>query len=344
MRHLRQCFLVAALLIATVFVLIEWRGILLPIVIAVMVWYIINALSHGFRRVGIGRRHMPHWLALGSSTLIVFVGGIFLADLFVESAQVLATAAPSFENRLDGLVANVAASVGLKALPTSAQLVSDIDVSALAESAAGSLAAAFFDVILIVFYVLFLLAQQRYMPRKMDLIVADPSRRQRLEGIIDRIQHDIQRYILVMVIQAVIIGVLTYVVLTLVGVEFAALWSMVVALLSFLSTIGTVIGIALPALITLLQFGTLTPFLIVLASLAVMQILVSNLIQPAMMGKSLNLSPFVVLVALAVWTTIWGAAGAVLSVPITIAAVIIMANVPSLRPVAILLSLDGEVK
>jgi hypothetical protein len=75
--------------------------------------------------------------------------------------------------------------------------------------------------------------------------------------------------------------------------------------------------------------------------LACIQFLIGNVVEPKMMGRALNLSPFVIIVSLTFWTTVWGLVGAFLSVPITAAAVILCRNIQPLRWFAILLSADG---
>jgi AI-2 transport protein TqsA len=65
-------------------------------------------------------------------------------------------------------------------------------------------------------------------------------------------------------------------------------------------------------------------------------------VQPRMQGRSLNLDPIVVLLALAFWGAVWGVVGAFLSTPLTVAAMAILAEFRSSRPIAVLLSSDGR--
>jgi predicted PurR-regulated permease PerM len=62
-----------------------------------------------------------------------------------------------------------------------------------------------------------------------------------------------------------------------------------------------------------------------------------------MMGRAFNLSPFVVLLSLAVWSTLWGLPGALLAVPMTASLVLVLAEIQSTRPVAVMLSASGRV-
>ncbi|NBP74184.1 MAG: AI-2E family transporter, partial [Alphaproteobacteria bacterium] len=73
------------------------------------------------------------------------------------------------------------------------------------------------------------------------------------------------------------------------------------------------------------------------------QLVIGNVLEPRMMGKSLNLSSLVVIVSLAVWGSIWGVTGMFLSVPITVVLMIVLAEFKQTRPIAILLSADGKV-
>ena len=79
-----------------------------------------------------------------------------------------------------------------------------------------------------------------------------------------------------------------------------------------------------------------------LVLLMAVQTYVGNILEPRMIGKSVNLSSFVVLLALVFWTTIWGLPGAILSIPLTSVLVILLAENPSTRPLAIMFTSDGD--
>jgi predicted PurR-regulated permease PerM len=83
-------------------------------------------------------------------------------------------------------------------------------------------------------------------------------------------------------------GVLSYAILEWVGVDFAAVWALLIFMLNFIPNIGSILGMMLPALLTLVQFDTLTPFLIITFGLGAVQFVIGNLAEPALMGKSLG--------------------------------------------------------
>ncbi|MDP4880420.1 MAG: AI-2E family transporter, partial [Opitutales bacterium] len=94
--------------------------------------------------------------------------------------------------------------------------------------------------------------------------------------------------------------------------------------------------------LTLVQFDTLGPFIITASVLTALQFCIGSLLEPKLMGNRLNLSPIVILLSLGLWGSIWGIPGMFLCVPITVIIMIICSYFPSSRPVAILLSGNGE--
>ena len=112
-------------------------------------------------------------------------------------------------------------------------------------------------------------------------------------------------------------------------------------LLAYIPTIGSLLGVVFPALMALLQFGGGSEFLTIAVGLGAAQLVIGNVLEPRMMGKSLNLSSLVVIISLAVWGSIWGVTGMFLSVPITVLLMIVLAEFVN-RPIAILLSADGK--
>ena len=139
------------------------------------------------------------------------------------------------------------------------------------------------------------------------------------------------------------LGVVTWAIMAFCGMEFAVFWGVLIALLNYVPYIGSFLSIFLPAVFAILQFGSLGQVLSVMVPLSVVQFLNGNFLDPYLMGNSLNLSPFVILVSLTVWSALWGISGAFLAVPMTAVMVMIFAEFPGTRPFAVLLSRKGDV-
>nr|WP_306303376.1 AI-2E family transporter [Pseudovibrio denitrificans] len=114
-------------------------------------------------------------------------------------------------------------------------------------------------------------------------------------------------------------------------------------LLNYIPTIGSLIAVIFPSLLSLVYFDTLTPFIAITLGLGAVQFILGNLVEPRLMGTQLNISPLVIMISLSFWGALWGVIGMVLCVPLVVLAIIICAQFPSSRPIAILLSGDGNV-
>jgi predicted PurR-regulated permease PerM len=99
-----------------------------------------------------------------------------------------------------------------------------------------------------------------------------------------------------------------------------------------------------PAAVAIAQFGDLGVVVLLAVLLSLLQFVNGNLLDPYLMGGSLNLSPFVIVLSLAVWTALWGVPGALLAVPFAAILVIVFSESEATRPIAILLSRDGRLR
>jgi len=196
---------------------------------------------------------------------------------------------------------------------------------------------------IILIYVLFLMIEQRSFDQKMKAMFDDDRREKEFRALLHHMQSQIQSYLWIKTAMSLLTGVISYAILLAVGVDFAAFWAFVIFLLNYIPTIGSLLGVVFPALLTLVQFSTPVPFVIVVAALGVTQMTIGNFIEPRVMGSTLNLSPLVVILSLVIWGSLWGIVGAILCVPITVIGMIVFAHFEKTRPIAVLLSGNGKI-
>ena len=99
----------------------------------------------------------------------------------------------------------------------------------------------------------------------------------------------------------------------------------------------------MPIMFALTTAPTLHQPILVAIGLIGLQILLGNIIEPKLTGKTLNLSTLAILINLVFWGMIWGIAGMFFSVPLLVATFIITAQFDSTRWIAVLLSADGKI-
>jgi AI-2 transport protein TqsA len=148
----------------------------------------------------------------------------------------------------------------------------------------------------------------------------------------------IGEYLTVKTLINLILGGLSLAVLWVMGVDFALFWAIAIAFMNYIPYVGSYIGVALPAIFSLAQFGQLSTSLILTGLLIVAQMVVGNVVEPRVIGRQLNLSPFVVIVSLLFWTSLWGVPGAILAIPMTSVLVIALSSFPQTRFMAVLMA------
>lgn len=334
--------LVFGILVMTVAVLVQGRSVLIPIAIAVIFWYLQASLAKTLSGIRIGGRLLPGWLCLTIAVLIVIVGAVLAIELVGTSVAELKKSAPTYEANLKRALGTLSAKVGYEIAPALSKAVSNIGMTDLIIRLAGTVAGFAMNVLVVTVYVIFLMVEAQSFDAKLNRIYPDEKRRGEVSRLLGLIQTQIRRYIGVQFAMGLLAAVITWVTLRLVGVDFAVLWAFIIFLLSFIPTIGTMLGIVFPAAMTLVQFGALKEFLIVVGVLGAAQLAINNWLQPQLASKSLNLSPFAIIVGLSIAGAIWGVVGALICVPIMVIAGIIMSHFPKSLPIAIAMSSDGN--
>jgi predicted PurR-regulated permease PerM len=177
----------------------------------------------------------------------------------------------------------------------------------------------------------------------MQKMFPDAKQQKWVLTIIDRINQKTKTYLWVKTFLAVLGGVVSYIFFKAVGLNFAEFWAVMIFFLGYIPTIGTILGVIFPALLCLVQFESIVPFLIISIGCGATHFFIGNILEPKLLGDSMNLSTFVILFSLVLWSSLWGVIGAFLSVPITMVLLIVCAEFPETRPIAVALSARGKV-
>lgn len=318
--------------------------ILIPISLAVLIWFMINALASGVRQIpwlGPRVRDSVSLLVSFILTLSLFgwVIGLVVANLG-EIGDRMSQAGP----QLQALLRQLEAQVGLEEEINIEELFSGLRL----ESVVGRIASAIGDLAsqtgTVLLYVIFLLLDQPFYKAKLQALFPNDGRRREANHVLAKIGSDVRTYIGLMTTASLIVGLTTYIVLEWFQVDAAPFWGFLAFLLNYIPTIGTFVGVGLPTLYTLVQFGAGSELLVIFVVLTTVQMVVGNVLVPRWMGDRLNLSQFVVILSLIVWGAMWGVTGMFLAVPLTMIVVIVLARFEQTRWLAILLSLRGRVE
>jgi predicted PurR-regulated permease PerM len=327
---------------AGTYALVVAKDLLIPLVLAIFLWLLIGVVTDAFARIPVGKRTLPRPLAFAASLLIVVVGIMLISNLVGTSLYDVAKAAPAYQERFQELIAAGFERFGIEEPRTVREMLDELDLSTVITTSAAWLAGLVGRTGLVAVYLVFLFIEQRLWGKKIEALAPDPERRKNLLSVLSRIRSDTAKYVGVKSATSFLTAALGYLVMKMVGLDYAAFWALLLFILNFIPNIGSIVATALPSLVALLQFDTLGRFFIVLGGIAVVQFLVAYVVEPRAIGQALNMSPLVILLSLVVWWTLWGIAGMFLCVPIMVIGMIVLARFPQTRPIAILMSKDGE--
>jgi len=317
------------------------RDFLIPIALALLLFTLDVALIRRLESITIGGWAPPRWVSYLLGNCVMIVGMVVLALVISGQLEAMKEAGPRFAARLEYLLAQVTTLIGDRQAANLIGSIEDIDLGAWISGLIDAVSGLFGVVSLVLAYLVFMLAERGAFAEKLPRLCTSPEEAARLSAILRSISESVQQYMWINTLTSVMSGALAYVVLKLVGVEFAVFLALFVFLVNFIPNIGSILAVILPTLVAVVQFDTLMPAVIVAVVYGGGDAIIGNVVQPAMQGKSLNLSTIMVMISLSFWSAMWGGVGAFMAVPLTMVTMIVCAEVPALRSVAILLSSDG---
>lgn len=333
--------LATALVLMVGWLLVIGRPILLPVMTAVISVYILTTAAEA-----IGRMPILGRLSLFIRHLIVLLGFaaalVGLALVISVTLTQLTRVMPTYQDNLEALIVKIADVLDVESHPTWEDIktlsLDQLDLQGLLVRVLGGVTSLGLSVFFVIVYAGFLLGERHLFAAKLNAAFPRRGQAEQTEQIIREINRKIGDYLAVKTLINIILGVISFVILWGMGVDFALFWAVVIALSNYIPYVGSIVGVALPVILSLAQFGSLATTAALGTLLIAAQTYVGNVLEPRLIGRQLNLSPFVVLVALAVWSSIWGLAGAILAIPMTSVLTIILGSFPSTRFIAVLLA------
>lgn len=285
------------------------------------------------------------WLrARGLPTLVAvaLVSAVLASSLFIlvsalaNSLHQVAAALPQYREPLAQLVVQINARLATLGVELRAGDVrAALDPSSLlylATLSVRGLAGVVSAATLTLVCMIFVLLEAAHAPDKLREAFGSNATPLDLQQVMRAVQH----YLVIKTITSSLTGLLIGLTCLFMGLDFALLWGVTAMLLNYIPYVGS-IAAGLPAIaLAAIQLSPGSSLYLTVAYL-VINLSVSNLIEPFMMGKQLGLSPLVVLLSVVYWGAIWGPLGMLLAVPLTTSLRIAMEHSESLRWLAVLM-------
>ena len=192
--------------------------------------------------------------------------------------------------------------------------------------------------VLVLFFVFFLLATGDLFKRKLVRIAGPSLEKKKITvQILDEINTQVERFLLVRVVTSVVVGIATYVGFKVVGLEQAGVWAIAAGVFNSIPYFGPIIVAGGTAVVAFLQFGTVTMALYISAISLVITSVEGWLLTPWLTSRTARTNEVAVFVGLIFWGFVWGLWGTLLAVPMLVVVKAFCDRVEDLKPVGELL-------
>jgi len=308
--------------------------LLVPMLLAIFIAVVCTSPVQWLHRCGLGMR-MSAFLTL--MVLLAFISLIGL--LVVNSFSTFLAALPDIESRLYEQywnLLNALSSRGLAINPDQINsLFSGEDEGSWMPELLSQLGNLFMQSVIVGLLVIFMLFETLNVRDKVSRALENPAPSLKR---FSEFSLTLKRYLAVKTMISLATGVLVWLSCLIVGVEFPLLWGVLAFALNFIPNIGSALAAIPPVLLLLIaQDGGPFQAMLLASAYLVINFVLGNLIEPRVMGQALGLSTFVAFLSLVVWGWIFGAAGMLLSVMLTMTLKIALDSHPETRWIARLL-------
>lgn len=298
------------------------RPVLVPLTLALLVTYTLAPLVDGLTRL-----RVPRVIGLLAALSVVAGLAFLLGLLIASSVNQLSQRGPEYQERLIGFGNSLLDWVREKGLPlddaTLQERLNALPVTSMVLGSLNQVLSSVSTLLLVLVFVFFLMSGRRPEGTRNEVWV--------------EIDRRINRYLLVKVASSTVTGLLTGLVLWLIGLDLAVVFGLLAFVLNFIPSLGSIIAVILPLLVALVQFGTSAQTLLVLIIPSTIQLTIGTVIEPRIAGQALSLHPVTVLLSLIFWGILWGLPGMFLAVPVTAVIKIILDRIEATRAFGALL-------
>jgi predicted PurR-regulated permease PerM len=288
--------------------------------------------------LGMEKRGVPRAAAF-FLLLSVVMGLLFvLMTILVDSFESFLRNLPLYEQKLRELTVRWSeslGSVGIKVDP--GLLLEGLDLRtfvAMGGRAAGNIGIFLSKAVLVLIGVAFLLFEAPHFGKKLETIFRG---RPDAMANVELFGHTIQKYFSIKTFTSMLTGIAITAALVAFGIQYAALWGFLGFLLNFIPVVGSLMAAVPPLLLALFYRDPMTVFWLA-AIYVLINNLISNVLEPKIMGEGLGLSPAVIFFSLIFWGWVLGPVGMFLAVPLTMTLKIALDSHPDTRWLGVLLS------
>ena len=312
------------------------QPVIMPLVIGILLSFVLAPVVEFLHD-----RHVPR--IVGITIIIVVILGLFflIGVFFYTSLQSFIRVFPRYQMKLEELVSSFTSGLSERSgLPTG--LFDGFDWISMVQGYIVTIPDTVLEVatglFIVTIFLLFLLLEKPYLKPKLESAFPG-STSDKIGEIVGHINQQIGRYLTIKLIISAVTAILIWLSLTIIGMDFPIVWGIVGFFLNFIPSIGSVAHFGIVSVMGFVQFYPESPGKVfaVALTMASIQMILGNIIDPRLQGHKLDISPFLILFGLIVWGWLWGAVGMLLATPLIVTVKIMCENIPALAPVGVMM-------
>ncbi|MGO3346508.1 MAG: AI-2E family transporter [Marinomonas sp.] len=311
------------LLVATLVALAFWGGILAPVIIAVVLAFLLQGLVDRLQKMGMGHK---------SSVFVVFISFLACCTAFIGiMVPIVWRQSVRLVNDLPRMISGIQKSIEMFA-----QGHSDLVSQGTVDELVGSLATEFTNIgqwlvsysiasipslfslmiylVLVPLVMFFLLKDQKQILNYLTSWL--PKERKMMRNIAHEMNSQIANYIRGKFIEMLVVGVVSYIVFVVMGLNYAELLALLVGLSVLIPYIGAAAVTVPVVLVAFYQYGTGSDFIYLIVAYLVVQGLDGNVLVPLLFSEAVNLHPVAIIVAVLFFGGVWGFWGIFFAIPL----------------------------
>ena len=312
--------------------------VILPFTISVLLAFVMYPMIQVLDKI-----HCPRYVSILIVIATIVAGLCIFGIVLFTSARMIVDHLPQYESRVKVLYDWIANQFDLpnnEALSIWQNLWDQQAIRTFIRNFTFSFSNMVFrfatNAVLVILFVVFLLLEASFFKEKLD--AAFENRSVKVNKMGRDLMLQVTRYLTAKFFISLANGIIFAVSFKLIGLEFAIVWGIIQFLLNFIPNLGSITSGVAIGLFSLIQFWPdPVPVVMVVIVILAVNLILCNIFDPKIVGEHVGISPLVILVSLAIWGWIWGFAGMVLAVPMTVIIKILCENIPIMEPVSIML-------
>lgn len=345
-QRLPRFVLTGLLVLAGLYTLYFARGVLIPVVLAVLLSWILSPAVRGLKR----RLHLPApWgAALVVGALVAAMG--YGVGSLTQPAKEWIDKAPGMLRQVEIKLRDIRESVKeVSRITEKAEQITgqnDAREVAVAQPSLFSRTLTATPVFLVsvistLILAYLLLAYGGTLTRQFLSTLPTADEKKAAIKVVRSFQRDIARYLFLLTCLSAGLGVVAGLALYWLGMPNPVLWAVMIAVLNYVPYLGAALCLIVLTPVAILSIEPLGQALLVPGVFLVLNIIEGELLTAVVVGKYFTLNPVIVFLGILFWGWLWGVVGALVAVPLLVSVRVFCAYVPALRPLCDLIG-DGS--